>query len=114
MVIEILHNSRCRKSREALQFLQEKDTELVVVDYMKEPLSIERLTSIIQKLGIKPVELLRKKEAVFKEKFKGKELSDEEWIAAMVEFPKLMERPIVIANGKAVVARPVDKIEEIV
>ena len=113
-MVEILHNPRCRKSREALLLLEEIGADIQVIDYLKEPISVERLTEVVQQLGIKPDELLRKNEAIFKEQFKGKELSDKQWIQAMVDYPKLMERPIVISNGKAVVARPAEKLKEII
>ncbi|MFK7900369.1 MAG: arsenate reductase (glutaredoxin) [Cyclobacteriaceae bacterium] len=113
-MVEILHNPRCRKSREALQLLEEKNVEHTVIDYQKEPLTVEKLTEVISQLGIQPESLLRKGEAIYKEQYKGKQLSDLEWIEAMVEHPKLMERPIIIANGKAVVARPAEKINEVI
>jgi len=113
MKTQILHNPRCSKSRLALQALEEKDITIEVIEYLKEPVTVAQLTEIIDLLGIKPVELLRKNEAIYKEQFKGKELSDTEWIQAMIDFPKLMERPIVIKDGKAVVARPTEKIEEL-
>jgi len=113
MKTQILHNPRCSKSRLALQALEGKDVELEVIEYLKQPITVEELTEIVVLLGIKPVELLRKNEAIYKEQFKGKELTDQEWIQAMIDFPKLMERPIVIKDGKAVVARPTEKIEEL-
>lgn len=109
----VYHNSRCSKSRCAIDFLKEKGVEFTVVEYLKDVLSKKELTEIIKKLGIKPEELIRKGEDEYKEHFKGKSLSDKEWIEAMVKFPKLIERPIVIQNEKAVIARPTERILEI-
>lgn len=109
----VYHNSRCSKSRCAIDFLKEKGVEFTVVEYLKDVPSKKELTEIIKKLGIKPEELIRKGEDEYKEHFKGKSLSDEEWIEAMVKFPKLIERPIVIQNEKAVIARPTERILEI-
>lgn len=113
MKYTIIHNNRCRKSREALAFLEEHKMETEVREYLKEELSVKELTEIIKKLDIAPQDLLRKNEAVYKELYKGKELSDKEWIKAMVENPKLIERPIVIKGDKAVVARPADNINKL-
>lgn len=111
--IKIYHNPRCSKSRIAKSFLEEKGLSFDIIEYLKEPLTVPNLTEIIAQLNMKPQELLRKNEAIYKEKFKGKTLSDKEWIEAMVEFPKLMERPIVVNGEKAVVARPAELISDI-
>lgn len=112
-MIKIYHNPRCRKSREGLAFLQEKGHTFEEVRYLDTPFTQDELRAVIEKLGIAPVELVRKTEAIWKENFKGKELSDVEIIEAMVENPKLIERPIVVNGNKAVVARPAEKIDEI-
>ena len=111
--ITVYHNPRCSKSRCALDLLKEKGLEFEVIEYMSQKPSAAELKDVIQKLGIRPEELLRKKEDDFKEHFKGKQLSDDEWIDAMIRFPKLIERPIVIKGGKAVVARPTERLLEI-
>lgn len=105
-MIRIFHNPRCRKSRETLSLLEEKGERLAIIEYLKTPLTIAELKEIVDLLGIKPEQLLRKGEAIFKEKFKGKELSDDEWLEVMVQNPKLIERPIVIKDGKAALGRP--------
>lgn len=105
----ILHNPRCQKSRMALALLIDNDEPVEIIEYLKNSPSKERLTEIVKLLGIKPEELIRKGETVFKEKFKDQDLSDNEWIDAMIENPKLIERPIVIKNGKAVIGRPPEK-----
>lgn len=111
--ILVFHNSRCSKSRCALEFLTDKGIDYTVVDYLKNNPSHQDLEAIIAKLGIKPEGLIRKGEDDFKANFKGKNLSDSEWIDAMVKFPKLIERPIVIKGNKAIIGRPTERILEI-
>ena len=106
--MKLYHNPRCGKSREALALLDDKEVE--VVEYLKTPLTEAELKALISKIGIAPFDLVRKGEAAFKENFKGKDLSDDEWITAMIEFPKLMERPILEKGDKAVVGRPPEDI----
>ena len=105
-MIKIYHNPRCRKSREGLQILQESRQEFEIIDYLKKGVSFDELKSIIDLLAITPIELIRKNEAIWKSKFKSMTLSDEEIINAMIENPKLMERPIVINADKAAIGRP--------
>lgn len=112
-MITIYHNTRCGKSRTALCILQEKNLDVKVVEYLKDVPSVEELTGIIKKLKIKPHDLIRTKEAIYIEKYKGKTLTDTEWIQAMHDNPILIERPIVINGNKAVVARPSEKVNEI-
>ena len=111
--IIVFHNSRCSKSRCALEYLNEKGIDYTVVDYLKNNPTHLELESVITKLGIKPEGLIRKGEADFKVNFKDKILSDSEWIEAMVKFPKLIERPIVIKGNKAIIGRPTERILEI-
>ncbi len=111
--MKIYHNPRCRKSREGLAILKEITTDFEIVEYLKNPPSFEELSELIKKLNIKPIELVRKNEAIWKENYKGKELSDKEIIKAMAENPKLIERPIVITETKAIVGRPPEIIKTI-
>jgi arsenate reductase len=111
--IIVYHNPRCSKSRCALDFLKEKEEAFEVVEYLKQVPTIDELTNIIRILGIEPFELVRKGEPIYKEQFKGKQLTDKQWVEAMVKFPKLIERPIVIKNSNGVIARPVERIAEI-
>ncbi|MEQ9423108.1 MAG: arsenate reductase (glutaredoxin) [Cyclobacteriaceae bacterium] len=106
----IYHNPRCSKSRQALNLLEEKGAEINVIEYLKDPPTFDQLKKIIGMLQIKPIDLIRKGEPIYKEKYKGKNLSDDEWISAMIETPKLIERPIVIKDGKATVGRPPENI----
>jgi len=102
----VYHNPRCSKSRQALELVKNKTNDIEVVEYLKTPLSEQELTEIIAYLGIEPEELIRKKEQDYKDHFKGKDLSNQEWIKAMIEYPKLMERPIIVNGKKAIIGRP--------
>ncbi len=113
-MLKILHNPRCTKSRETLQLIEESGEMVQVVEYLKTVPSEEELADIINMLGIKPEQLLRKGEAIYKEQYKGKNLSDEEWIKAMVEHPKLIERPIVIKGKEAVIGRPPENVKKLI
>lgn len=112
--MKIYHNPRCRKSREGLAILQEAKVEFDIIEYLKNPVSKEELKDILQKLGIPAIELVRKNEAVWKEKFKNKNLSEAEVIEAMVAFPKLIERPIVVKGNTAVIGRPPENITTLI
>ena len=111
--MKIYHNPRCSKSRQGLQILEESKIKFEIIKYLETPVSEEEITEIIKLLGIAPIDLVRKNEAIWKENFKGKELSDLEIISAMTSNPKLIERPIVINNGKAVIGRPPEIIKTI-
>ncbi len=102
----IYHNPRCRKSRETLELLKSNGVEPEVVKYLETPLNADQLKSLLKKLDIDATELLRKGEKEYKENYKGKDLSEQEAIDAMVKFPKLMERPVVIKGDSAVIGRP--------
>ena len=112
--IKIYHNPRCSKSRIGLGILQDAKVDFEIVKYLDEIPSEKELKEIIKKLGIKPMELVRKGEKIWKENYKGKELSDAEIIKAMVENPKLIERPIVIKGDKAVIGRPSENILDLI
>ena len=113
-MITIYHNPRCGKSRDCLAFLETSDKKFEIIKYLETPLSLNELKEIIRKLNINPLELIRKNETIWKENFKGKLLTDSEIIQAMVDYPILMERPIVVYNDKAIIARPLEKINEII
>lgn len=102
--MRIYHNNRCSKSRQCLALMPSKGIE--IIDYIKNPLTKDALSALINKIGITPLQLVRKGEAVWKENYKGKDLSDAEIIDAMVANPKLIERPIVETEDKALVCRP--------
>jgi len=110
---KIYHNPRCSKSRQTLALLEEKNEEIEIVEYLKSSPSKTEITELVNMLGIPPIELIRRGETIYKEHYKGKELSDSEWIDAMVSNPILIERPIVVKNGKAAIGRPIEKVIEI-
>ena len=112
-MIKIYHNPRCRKSREGLQILKESNQEFKIIEYLKEAPSFDELKSIIHLLGIPPLELIRKNESIWKKNYNGKELTYDEVIGAMTEYPKLIERPIVINKEKAIIGRPPENIKYI-
>ena len=109
--VTLYHNPRCSKSRETLVLLQKKGIEPEVIDYINNPPTAAELKKILKLLGLKPKDLIRSKEPEYK-KLKNKR-SDEELIKAMIEYPKLIERPIVLANGKAKLGRPPKQVLEI-
>lgn len=112
-MITIYHNNRCGTSRNALSILEESEKKFQTVEYLKDVPSVEELKSILKKLKMKPHDLIRTKEAVYQSTYKGKTLTDEQWIQAMHKNPILIERPIVVNGNKAVVARPPEKVKEI-
>lgn len=112
-MITIYHNPRCGKSRECLAFVTNSNQEFEVINYLNTPLNFNSLTELISKLKIEPIDLVRTKEKIWIENFKNKTLSHDEIIEAMVQFPILIERPIVVKGNKAVIARPLELIESI-
>lgn len=112
-MIQIYHNSRCSKSRECLNLLEHSGVEFEIIKYLETPPTFDELEALIGKLGINPIELIRKKEKLWLENFKNKVFTSKELIQIMVSNPILIERPIVVNGNKAVVARPVEKISEI-
>ena len=111
---KIYHNPRCSKSRETLQLLEKAGEDIEIVLYLDEIPSVMKISELIQQLNITPRDLIRKTEAIWKEQFKGKNLTDDQLVQAMHEYPKLIERPIVIKNGKAVLGRPPEKVYDII
>lgn len=112
-MIEVYHNPGCSKSRAALQYLESKNQTFTIFKYLDENLSENQIQAILNKTGLKPIEIVRTNDEVWKENYKGKELTDEQIISAIVENPQLLERPIVINGDKAVLARPTERIEDI-
>jgi len=113
-MITIYHNPRCKKSRAGLEYLSNKTLNFETKQYLKDDaFTAERLKEVLNLLGKSPMEMIRKQEDVFKKEIKGKDLSDEELIEKMVENPKLINRPIVIKDGKAVWGDPAEEIEKL-
>ena len=106
----IYHNPRCRKSRETLEIIRKNDVEPEIILYLEQPPNSEEIRDLVRLLGIPPEELVRKTEAIYKEQFKGRDLTEEEWIEALSTYPKLMERPIVVEGDKAVIGRPPENV----
>lgn len=113
-MIKIYHNPRCRKSREGLELLEKSGEDFETILYLENIPSKEELETIIEYLGITPMELVRKNETVWKEQYKGKDLSENAIIDAMIANPKLIERPIIVKGKKAVIGRPSEKINELI
>ena len=103
--MKIYHNPRCTKSRNALKLIQEKGLEIEIVEYLKKPLNANELKSITNIIGLTPEQIVRKNEEVYKNEFKGKSLTNEQWIDALICNPKLIQRPIIIANDKGIIGR---------
>ncbi len=112
-MIKIYHNSRCRKSREALEILRTNNIEFEIIEYLKDNLTKNQLHNLINKLGFEPINLVRKNEQIWKENFKNKELTSDEIIQILSDNPKLIERPIVESNSKAIIGRPPENVLKI-
>jgi arsenate reductase (glutaredoxin) len=114
MSVTIYHNPKCSKSCQTLELLSAKGITPSIIEYNKNPPTLEKLKEILSQLGIAPRDLMRKKEDIYKELELGiLSLSDKDLIDLMIEHPILIERPIVIANGKAVLGRPPEQILDI-
>ena len=111
--MKIYHNPRCRKSREGIKYLESKKINFEVIDYIKNNLSSEQIRNILKKLQLKPIELVRKNEAIWKEKYKGKEFTDDQLIEILSNEPKLIERPIIVSEKLAVIGRPTENIDKL-
>jgi len=112
--MKIYHNPRCSKSRQTLNLIQEREENIEIIEYLKDNLSVIELEEIIEKLEISPIELVRKKEQIWIDNYKGKDLTDKEIVERMVKHPKIMERPIVINGNKAIIGRPPENVLEII
>jgi arsenate reductase len=112
--ITIFHNPRCSKSRAALELLRENGCEPHIVEYLKDPPSVQELETILKLLGMEPRELMRRKEEEYRrERLDDSELTRKQLIKALHDHPQLIERPIVLANGKAALGRPPESVLEI-
>jgi arsenate reductase (glutaredoxin) len=112
-MIKVYHNPKCRKSREGLKYLQDKGVDFKVVNYIKDGITEKELSEIVLKLNVKPADIVRKQEDIYRKELKGRKFTDSEWIKILVENPRLLQRPIVIARHKAVIAQPPEKADEL-
>ena len=112
--MKIYHNPRCRKSREGVQYLTDRGVEFEIIEYLKDKLSKETIQILLNKLNITALELVRKNEKIWKENFKDKNLSEKELIEVLHKEPKLIERPIIEAEFKAVIGRPKENIDKLI
>ena len=114
MTVTIYHNPRCSNSRQTLELLRRQGLEPRIIEYLKHPPDRSELSGILTLLGLPPRELMRKKEDAYKASgLDAPDKTDEDLVAAMIEHPVLMERPIVLANGKAALGRPPENVLEI-
>lgn len=112
-MIQIYHNSRCSKSRECLAFLEDSGKEFEIIKYLENVPTFKELKAILEKLNLKPIDLVRQKEKIWIENFKDNAKTEDEIIQIMVSNPTLIERPIVVNKNKAIIARPLEKITSI-
>lgn len=112
-MITIYHNPRCKKSREGLQKLEASGKEFRIREYLKNELTEDELSLLIEKLNIAPIQLVRKNEKIWKENYLDKDLSERELITVMAKNPKLIERPIVETENQAVIGRPAEEIDKL-
>ena len=114
MHVVMYHNPRCSKSRQTLQLLKDRGIEPEIIEYLKTPPDRKKLKEILKLLGMKPRDLMRTKESVYREAGLNDEgLSEDQLLDAMIEHPVLMERPVVLANGKAALGRPPEQVLDI-
>ena len=111
--MKIYHNSRCRKSREGVQYLMDKGVEFEITEYLKDYLSKETIQILLNKLNITALELIRKNEKIWKENYKDKSLSEKELVEVLHKEPKLIERPIIESENLAVIGRPKENIDSL-
>ena len=112
-MITIYHNPRCSKSRQTLGYLKESGESLKIKEYLKDPITASELQDILSKLGIRSQDIIRRNEKLYKELFKGKDLTESQWVQVLVEHPILIERPIVVKDQKAVLGRPPEKVKQL-
>ncbi|TQV77072.1 arsenate reductase (glutaredoxin) [Aliikangiella marina] len=111
----IYHNPRCSKSRQTLEILNDKGVDVEIVEYLKTPPSKTKLKSILKALDMQPQDLMRKKEAEYKEAgLDDTTLTKEQQVEKMVAFPKVIERPIVVSGDKAVIGRPPENVLDLI
>jgi arsenate reductase (glutaredoxin) len=113
-MLRIYHNPQCKKSRAGLLHLQEKGLSFEIIEFLKNPLTEKELEKLLVKLNKKPQEIIRTQEDYFKKNLKGKKFNDHEWVRILAENPKLIQRPVVETDYKAVIGDPVENIDTII
>ena len=113
-MIRVYHNNRCSKSRGACDILKANGIEVEIIEYLKTPPTENEILDILGKLGMKASDIVRRGEYIYKNNFAGKEFTESEWIKILSENPILIERPIIVNGDKAVIGRPLEKINEII
>jgi arsenate reductase len=112
-MIKIYHNPQCKKSRAGLQYLKERQVPFEIVEYLKNPITEKLLEGLLVKLNKKPLDIVRTKEEYYKKNLKGKVFNDHEWIRILIQNPKLIQRPIIEKEYKAVIGDPIENIESL-
>jgi arsenate reductase (glutaredoxin) len=112
-MIRIYHNPRCRKSRAGLEYLQDKTGDFETIDYIRNGISREEILEILSKMNTPPSNLVRTQEDYYKKELKGKDIPDEDWITILAENPKLIQRPIIVTEHKAVLGQPPENIDNL-
>lgn len=110
--LTMLHNQSCSKSKHAFGLLESLGFRFDVRDYLNDPLSKVEIEDLLVKLDLEPTDIIRKKEDLYINEFKGKELSNEEWVNVLVKHPNLIERPIVVSEDNGVIGRPLMHLED--
>ena len=112
-MIRIYHNPRCRKSRAGLEYLQDKTGDFETIDYIRNGISREEIKEILAKMNTPPSNLVRTQEDYYKKELKGKDIPDEDWIDILAENPRLIQRPIIVTEHKAVLGQPPENIDNL-
>ena len=110
-MIKLLHNNSCSKSRGLFDYLVENHIPFEIIDVVNEPLSATEIKTLLVKLNVEPLDIIRQNETLFKEEFEGKTLPNEEWIEILVVYPSLLQRPILIKDAEAIIGRPMEKVQ---
>jgi len=108
--MKIYHNPRCLKSRQTLKIIKKKTSKFEIIEYIKNKITFDEITKLLAKLNMKPLEIVRTQESIWKENYKTKDMSDNEIINVLAKYPKLIERPIVENNNKAIIGRPPENV----
>ncbi|WP_312076274.1 ArsC/Spx/MgsR family protein [Chryseobacterium sp.] len=111
MILKVLHNGNCSKSKAVLEYLDENGVAFEIIDLIEDPLSVLEIKTLLKKLDHNVHEIIRKTDRLFLENFAGKELSDDEWIEVLVKNPSLIQRPIIIKGSVAMLGRPIENVK---